>query len=34
MSAKVDMSSPETHGLEKRLSLLGETADLVYVFKF
>ena len=35
MSAKVDMmGSPETHGLEKRLTLLGEAAELVYIFMF
>ena len=32
MSGKVDMGCSETHGLEKRLTLLGETA--VYIFKF
>ena len=31
MSAKVDMGCSETHGLEKRLTLLGETA--VYILK-
>ena len=34
MSAKVDMmGSPETHGLEKRLTLLGEAAEFYNTFK-